>query len=55
MRDDTTAARLEIIAAKAKILATQYKGGGLWEGDLTRYLDEIESEIRKVRSDSPIR
>jgi len=52
MKDDTIAARLEIIAAKARILASNYKGGALWPGDLSRGLDEIEAEMNRIRSES---
>lgn len=52
MNDDITAARLAVVAAKAKILADKYKHGQLWAGDLHRMLSEIESEINKVRSES---
>lgn len=41
--------RLELIAAKAKQLAEDYKK--LWPGDLTLGLNEIEKQIRMIRSE----
>jgi hypothetical protein len=49
-KDDIIAARLDLIAAKARILAEQYKNNQHWEGDLSRGLDEIEREIAAVRN-----
>ena len=40
-------ARLELIAAKAKILVNDYRFGKLWGGDLSRGLEELKKEIDK--------
>jgi hypothetical protein len=45
---ETVAAYLELIAAKAKQLATDYKAGRLWGGELGRGLDDIAQTIRKI-------
>lgn len=47
-RDAVIAARLDLIAAKAKILSEQYKNNQLWDGDLSKQLGEIENEIRLI-------
>lgn len=52
MSDSIQTARLEIIAAKARILADASKRG-FWDGELNRGLDEIEREIQQLRSNSP--
>ena len=49
---EIVAARLDLIAAKAKILAASYRGSKLWEGELTRGLNEIEVELKAVQRDS---
>lgn len=46
--DEVILARLELIAAKAKTLALDYKNGKLWPGDLDRNLDYIKSEINRI-------
>jgi hypothetical protein len=46
--DDTTL-RLELIAAKAKQLATDSERGKLWPGDLSRGLREIAEQLEKVQ------
>jgi hypothetical protein len=51
-KDDIVAARLDLIAAKARILAEQYKNNQHWDGDLRRGLDEIEREIASIRGGS---
>jgi hypothetical protein len=51
-KDDIIAARLDLIAAKARILSEQYKNNKLWEGDLERGLEEIQREISAVRNNS---
>lgn len=48
MSDPITAARLEIISAKAKILAEAVKNGSTWPGDLARGLKEIHSELAQI-------
>lgn len=50
--DEIQTARLEIIAAKAKILAEASKRG-FWPGELKQGLTEIELEINKIQSSSP--
>lgn len=52
MKNDIVSARLDIISAKAKILAEKYKNNQMWDGDLTRGLNEIESEISSIRRES---
>lgn len=49
--DNLTTARLEIIAAKAKILVEASKRG-FWGGELKRGLEEIEAEISRIQSES---
>ena len=46
--DESTTARLELIAAKAKQLALDYKNGKLWAGDLTKGISEISTQIRLI-------
>jgi len=46
---ELVAARLDLIAAKAKVLATNYRNNQLWDGDLTKGLNEIQAEIESVR------
>lgn len=50
-RDAVIAARLEIIAAKARILAEKYKNNQLWDGELNQQLNDIEVEIRLITHD----
>jgi hypothetical protein len=50
--DNITAARLEILAAKSRILADKYKGNQLWDGELSSALTEIEAEISVIRRDN---
>lgn len=45
-------ARLELIAAKAKILVNDYRFGKLWDGDLSRGLEELKKEIDKISKES---
>ena len=47
--NDIIAARLDLIAAKARILAEQYKANKMWDGDLTQGLDTILSEISNIK------
>jgi len=49
LNNTVVAARLDLIAAKAKILAEDYKNNRMWEGDLTRGLSQIESEVRAIQ------
>jgi len=50
MSDAVIAARLDLIAAKAKILSERYKNNQLWDGELNSGLNEISEEIRKIGS-----
>lgn len=50
--DNITSARLEILAAKSRILADKYKSGQLWDGELSSSLSEIEAEISVIRRDN---
>ncbi len=52
MSNELIEARLNIIAYKARILADNYKNNQLWDGDLSRGLDELETEIRAIRKAS---
>jgi hypothetical protein len=45
MSNPVVAARLEIVAAKAKILAEKYKNNQLWDGELDQGIREITSEL----------
>jgi hypothetical protein len=49
---DVVAARLDLIAAKAKILAAKYRGNQLWEGELTTGLNDIQTEVQAVQRES---
>lgn len=49
MVNETVAARLEFVAAKARILVNEYRAGRLWEGELSRGLDELRSEIDRAQ------
>ncbi len=49
--NEVLAARLDLISAKAKILATSYREGKLWEGDLSRGLDDILREVTYARNE----
>jgi hypothetical protein len=46
--DESIAARLDLIAAKAKQLALDYRNGRLWEGDLDRGLGEIRQQLHSI-------
>ena len=52
MSNELIEARLNIIAYKARILADNYKNNQLWDGDLSRGLDELENEIKAIRKAS---
>lgn len=45
---DENVMRLQLIAAKAKQLASDVEHGRLWEGDLTQGLDEIREQLSRV-------
>lgn len=49
MNNDIIAARLDVIAAKARILSEQYKKNQLWGSDLERGLSDILSEIESIK------
>jgi hypothetical protein len=51
---DLVTARLELIAAKARILCEDYKNNKLWDVDLTKGLVDIETEIKSIRSEANI-
>jgi|WetSurMetagenome_2_1015567.scaffolds.fasta_scaffold595737_2 hypothetical protein len=50
-QDAVIAARLDLIAAKARILAEKYKSNQLWTGELDKQLNEIKAEIVRVFQD----
>lgn len=47
-KNDIISARLDLIAAKARILSEQYKTNQLWPGDLKRGIDDILIEINHI-------
>lgn len=49
--NEVLASRLDLIAAKAKIMASDYRNGRMWEGDLSRGLDELLREITYARNE----
>lgn len=48
MNHEANGAYLELLAAKAKQLAEDYKRGRLWEGDLSRGLRELQETLNKI-------
>lgn len=46
--DEGIADALDFIAAKAKLLAYEYRNGKLWEGDLDRGLADINEALRNI-------
>ena len=46
--NESIAARLELIAAKAKQLAMDYRNGRLWEGDLAKGKSEIGEQLNNI-------
>ena len=44
--------RLELIAAKAKQLASDVKNGKLWEGELSQGIGEIQQQVSQVVQDA---
>lgn len=52
MTENTTAIRLELVAAKAKLLAEDIKHNRLWPGELSRRTSDICSDIEAARSDA---
>ncbi len=51
-KSDIISARLDLIAARARVLADQYKNNQLWDGELTDGLNEIQRELTAVRNNS---
>lgn len=49
---EVIAARLDLIAARAKVLANEYRQNKLWEGELTTGLRDIQSQIESVQRES---
>lgn len=43
--------RLDLIAAKAKQLAEDYRKNRLWPGDLTKGLNEIREQLDRVEGE----
>lgn len=52
MVDQVITARLEMIAAKARILAENYKNNKMWGGDLQDGLNVLQHEIQMIRNES---
>lgn len=48
MDKDTMVSRLELIAAKAKVLSVDVKNNKLWEGELSLGLREISSHLNSA-------
>ena len=48
MSKEANVAYLELIAAKARQLAEDYKNARLWEGELGHGLGEIIETVRKI-------
>lgn len=48
-KNDIISARLDLIAAKARILAEQYRNNSMWDDDLNQGLSQIEKEISTIR------
>jgi len=49
LNNRVVASRLDLVAAKARILAEDDKNNSVWEGDLARGLSQIESEVRAIQ------
>jgi hypothetical protein len=49
--NESIAVRLDLIAAKAKQLALDYRQGKLWEGDLDRGKGEISEQLHNIPSE----
>lgn len=52
MRNDMAVTRLELAAAKAKQLAEDLKHGRLWEGDLSRGINEVIEQLQQASRDA---
>ena len=50
--NDKVAMRLDLIAAKAKLLSSDLKNKKLWEGDLVRGIGEIINEAQKAQQEA---
>lgn len=46
--DEIIKARLELLAAKAKVLALDYEHGKLWEGELGSGLAQLQGQITEI-------
>lgn len=46
--DAIIVARLDIVAAKAKILSEKYKNNQLWQGELDSGVKELQSELNQI-------
>lgn len=49
-QNDVTASRLDLIAAQAAVLASDYRNGKLWPGQLEQGLGEIGKQIAMLPS-----
>lgn len=52
--NDIIAAKLDMIAAKAKAMATSYRTGRLWDGELTSGINEIDRTVDEIRHEYKI-
>lgn len=48
MNHELLQAQLDLIAARAKLLAEDFRRDRLWGGDLSKGISEIEETIRKM-------
>jgi len=46
--NELVAAKLDLIAAKAKQLSLDYRAGRLWEGELENGLAEIHQQLSSI-------
>lgn len=53
--NEIVAARLDLIAAKAKILAADYRAGRQWPSDLSSGLNDLTKELEAIRRESGTR
>ncbi len=51
MSNPMLTARLEIIAAKSRILVEKSRNNQFWPGELSRGLSEIEREISNIQTE----
>lgn len=52
MPNPVIAAKLNAVAANAKVLALDYERGKLWEGDLKNRLAQIFADLKDVSNSS---